>query len=305
MPEVIRKALVACTLSIALAPGAAHAGEAGTAGFLSLRLGAGARAAGMGDAFVALADDATATYWNPAGLAAVERTQFTLMHDEWLQSVRMETASIAHATSLGNFGIHFSGMYLDEIERFEIASSSPTGSFNVYEIAVTGAYGRRIADWDVGVGVKGLHTGLDDLSASGWAVDVGARYRTRIPGLTFAGAGQNLGPEMKFVEESFLLPATGRVGASYERAVPELRGDIAGEFDLVWPTDGDVRQHVGLEYMYQRFASLRVGYKGNYDSQGLTFGLGVRKSGYHFDYAFSDISNDLGHGHKFAFSVDL
>ena len=305
MSAVLRKALAACTLSIALVPAPSHAGEAGTAGFLSLRLGAGARAAGMGDAYVALAEDATAAYWNPAGLAAIERTKFTFMHDEWLQSVRMETASVAHATGIGNFGIHFSGMYMDQIDRYDIASASPTGTFNVYEIAVTGAYGRRIRDWDLGVGVKGLHSGLDDQTASGWAVDVGARYHTKIPGLTFAGAGQNIGPDMKFESESFLLPATGRVGASYERHVPQLRGDFVGAFDLVWPTDGDVRQHAGLEYEYQKFASLRIGYKGNYDSQGLTFGLGLRKSGYRFDYAFSDISNDLGHGHKFAFSVDL
>lgn len=305
MPARFRTALGALLLTMTLGPTAVDAGEAGTAGFLSLRLGAGARAAGMGDAHVALADDATATYWNPAGLAAIERTQFTLMHDEWLSSVRMETASVAHETGIGNFGLHFSGMYLDEIQRFESASSAPSGNFNVYEIAVTGAYGRRIADWDVGVGVKGLHSGLDDQSASGWAVDVGVRYHTRIPGLTFAGAAQNLGPRMTFIQESFLLPATGRAGASLERALPALRGDMVGAFDLVWPTDGDVREHFGVEYTYQHFASLRIGYKGQYDSQGLTFGFGVRKSGYHFDYAFADIDNDLGNGHKFAFSVDL
>jgi hypothetical protein len=197
-------------------------------------------------------------------------------------------------------------MYLDEIERFESTpTGEPTGNFNVYEIAVTGAYGRRIRDWDVGIGVKGLHSGIDEVSASGWAVDVGARYHTRIPGLTFAGVGQNLGPEVTFIEESFLLPVTARFGASYEREVPEIRGQLVGAFDLVWPTDGDARPHGGLEYVYRDFASLRVGYKGNYDSQGFTFGLGVRKSGYSFDYAFADIRNDLGHGHKFAFSVDL
>jgi hypothetical protein len=292
-------------LGMALAPLPAVAGEAGTAGFLSLRLGAGARAAGMGDAAVSVAQDATAGYWNPAGLAQVKRTAFTLMHDEWVSSVRMETASVAHATSIGTFGIHFSGMYLDSIERFDVASASPTGEFNVYEIAATLAYGRSFGAWDFGVGVKGLRSGLDNVTASGWAADVGARYQTRIPGLTFAGAAQNLGPEMTFIEESFLLPATARVGADYERAVPELRGVVVAAFDLVWPTDGDVREHVGAEYTYRDLASARIGYKANYDSQGLTFGLGVRKSGYHFDYAFADVGNDLGNGHKFAFSVDL
>jgi hypothetical protein len=293
-----------------LLPALAHANDPGTAGFLSLRLGAGARSAGMGDAQVSLVNDATAAYWNPAGLATIGGTSFTLMHDEWLDSARMETASLAHATDLGTFGLHFSGMYFDEIEAHLTASSEPSYHFNVFEIAVAGAYGRKLLDdWDVGVAFKGLVSQLDREQATGWAADLGARYRTRIPGLTFGGAVQNLGPKIKFITEPFLLPVTGRAGADYQRSVPQLQGDIAAAFDLVWPTDGDVRQHVGLEYVYHQLAALRIGYKGNYDSQGLTFGVGLRKSirktSYRFDYAYADIANDLGTGHKFAVSLDF
>lgn len=300
----IRGAAPTALVALSMLPAAALAGEPGTAGFLSLRLGAGARSAGMGDAQVSLAQDATAAYWNPAGLASVERTSFTLMHDEWLSSVRMETASLAHNTQFGTFGLHFSGMYLDEIERYETASAEPTGHFNVFEIAFAGAYGRRLhADWDVGLAVKGLYSELDAVSASGWAVDVGTRYRTRIPGLTFAAVAQNLGPRMSFISEEFPLPATGRVGADYRREVPE--GQAAVAFDLVFPSDGDARQHAGVEYVYRDLAALRLGYKASYDSQGLTFGVGLRRSGYRFDYAYADIRNDLGTGHKVSFSIDL
>lgn len=306
MRALIRTVLALALGTLAGNPSLAHAGQAGTTGLLSLRLGAGARAAGMGDAYVSLADDATSAYWNPAGLAAVERTDFTLMHQEWISTVRMETASLAHATNLGNFGLHFSGMYLDEIERYEdFPSSEPLGHFNVFEIAVTGAYARRFRDWDFGVGIKGLHSKLDDVSASGWAMDAGVRFHTRLPGLTFAAAGQNIGPQMKFIAEEFPLPATLRAGLDYQRDVPEIRGRLTGAVDIVWPNDGDVRSHLGAEYVYRGFAAARLGYKANYDSQGLTFGFGLRKSGYHFDYAFADVGNDLGNGHKFSFSVDL
>jgi hypothetical protein len=220
----------------------------------------------------------------------------------------METASVAHATQAGTFGLHFSGMYLDEIERTETASATPTGHFNVYEVAVNAAYGRRIVrDVDGGIAVKALHSKIDDISANGWAVDLGTRYRTRIPGLTFAAAAQNLGPKMKFIAEEFILPATARVGADYQRDVPQLNGRVTGAFDLLFPTDGDARQHFGLEYVFRGLAAARVGYKANYDSQGLTFGAGLRlrNSGYRFDYAYVDIDNDLGSGHKFALSIDL
>ena len=73
----------------------------------------------------------------------------------------------------------------------------------------------------------------------------------------------------------------------------------------MWPNDGDARSHLGAEYVYRNFAAVRLGYKANYDSQGLTFGLGVAKSGYHFDYAYAAVGNDLGDGHKFSFSLDL
>lgn len=299
-------ALVVVLGSLAGLPSLARAGQAGTAGLMSLRLGAGARAAGMGDAYVSLANDATAAYWNPAGLAAVQRTDFTLMHDEWISTVRMETASVAHATGIGNFGLHFSGMYLDEIERYEdFPSDTPLGHFNVFEIAVTGAYARRIRSWDVGIGLKALHSKLDDVSASGWAVDAGARFHTRIEGLTFAAAAQNMGPQMKFISETFPLPVTLLAGLDYQRDVPSLRGRVTGAVNILWPNDGDARSHVGAEYVYRDFAAVRLGYKANYDSQGLTFGLGLRKAGYHFDYAFADVGNDLGNGHKFSFSVDL
>jgi hypothetical protein len=298
-----RAALLALALSI---PAVARGNDPGSAGFLSLRLGAGARSAGMGDAQVSLAEDATATYWNPAGLAAVQGTSFTLMHDEWIESVRMETASLAHCTALGTFGLHFSGMYMDEIPRFTTASGSEEGSFNFFEIAVSAAYGRRLVqDLDIGVAVKGLHGEIDALGASGWAADFGARYRTRITGLTFGGAVQNLGPKLSYVQDEFLLPLTARAGADYRLDLPRARGSVVAAFDLVFPTDADVRQHVGLEYAYRDLASLRVGYKGNYDSQGLTFGVGVKRASYRFDYAFADIQNDLGHGHKIAFSIDL
>jgi hypothetical protein len=307
MHAASRSGALAASLALALLiPGPVRANDPGSAGFLSLRLGAGARSAGLGDAYVSLADDATAAYWNPAGLAAVRGTSFTLMHDEWIHTVRMETASVAHNTALGTFGVHFSGMFLDEIERFTTASGTPEGSFNVFEIAVSLAYGRSlIEDLDVGVAVKGLRGEVDNLDANGWAADFGARYRTRIPGLTFAGAVQNLGPNISYLQEDFLLPLTARAGADYQRAVPGLHGRLVAAFDLVFPTDGDARQHVGLEYVYRDLASARLGYKGNYDSQGLTFGVGVKRSGYRFDYAFADIDNDLGNGHKLAFSLDL
>jgi len=285
--------------------------EPGTAGFLSLRMGAGARYSAMGDVGVSLARDATAAYWNPASLNGVETTSLALQHNEWISSVRVESFSLAHATDLGVFGLHFSGLYMDEIERRTNASTIPEGHFNVYEIAVQGAWGHRLfaserlGIIDFGVGVKGLYSGLDDETASGWAVDVGGRLRTRIEGLTFAAAGQHLGPDVTFIQESFKLPASMRVGADYSRPVPAWKGDFTLAYDLEIVNDDALRNHVGGELGYHDLVSLRVGYKGGFDTQGATFGVGVRRAGYRFDYSFADVSADLGDGHRFSLGIDL
>ena len=297
--------------TVAVCAGEAWSAEPGTAGFLSLRLGAGARYSAMGDVGVSLARDATAAYWNPASLTAVETTSLGLQHSEWISSVRVESFSLAHATDLGVFGLHFSGLYMDEIERRTVASTIPEGHFNVYEIAVQGAWGHhlfeseRLGEFDFGVGVKGLFSGLDDETARGWAVDVGVRLLTRIDGLTFAAAGQHLGPDVTFIQESFKLPASMRVGADYSSRVPSWKGDFTLVYDLEVVNDDALRSHVGGELGYQDLVSLRAGYKGGFDTQGATFGVGVRKAGYRFDYSFADIAADLGNGHRFSLGIDL
>lgn len=305
-----RGVLVAvCVLVGALS---AHAAEPGTAGFLSLRLGPGARFAGMGDVGVSLARDASAAYWNPAGMTSVEGTSFVLQHNEWLQSVRAETAALAHATNLGVFGLYFSGLYMDQIERTTIASSTPEGFFNVYEIAVQGSWGHslgrveRLGGIDIGVGLKGLYSELDNETASGWAADVGVRLRTRVEGLTFAAAAQHLGPEMTFIQESFQLPATLRIGGDYQTSFARYRTGIALAYDLeVVNDDENLRNHFGAELSYHELLSVRGGVKTGFDSQGATFGVGVRKAGYSFDYAFTNIDNDLGDAHRFSLTIDL
>ena len=54
--------------------------DSGTTTAQFLKLGVGARAIGMGEAYSAIADDPTAIYWNPAGLAAVSEHSVSLMH---------------------------------------------------------------------------------------------------------------------------------------------------------------------------------------------------------------------------------
>jgi hypothetical protein len=68
-------------------------------------MGAGARAAALGDAYTAVADDAYATVWNPAGFARLPRPEMAATHTQWIQSGRHDVLVGAYPTSVGTFGV--------------------------------------------------------------------------------------------------------------------------------------------------------------------------------------------------------
>jgi hypothetical protein len=284
-----------------MAPGAARADDPGSAGALFLRIGLGARASAMGEAYTAVAEDASTVYWNPGAMAAVLGTHMTLAHTEYFLSLRVEHAAVTHETDWGTFGFSFTGLYMDDMERRDdIPSVNPLGEFGAYDVAVSLAYARYIVpNLAVGLALKPVYQRIDELSASGIAVDAGLYHVSRIRGVKFAAVIANVGAPMKFDVEEYALPRYLKIGGSYEREVVALDGRLLFAFDAMFPNDDDVREYLGAEYSYRRMLALRAGYKAGFDSQGATFGFGVTYREVQFDYAFLPVSNDLGDNHRF------
>ncbi|MFQ5512687.1 MAG: PorV/PorQ family protein [Candidatus Krumholzibacteriia bacterium] len=303
---------VAFVLLLGLIPAPLSASEPGDAGALFLRFGLGARASGMGEAFVGVAKDASSVYWNPGAMAAVLGTNAVFMHNEYFQSIRLEQAALTHETEYGTLGLAFTGLYMDDMERFEnMPSAIPLGTFSAYDVSFAVGFSRYILP-NVSVGAVGkiVHENIDDLTATGAAFDAGIYHITRITGVKFAAVVANVGAKLRFNDERFSgtkfpLPAVAKIGASFERAYPSLNGAVLATFDVVIPNDGDAKQHIGFEFGYARRVFLRAGFKGGYDSQGGTFGLGVKYRDFLFDYAVQLISNDLGDSHRFGFSLAI
>lgn len=298
----------ACLIGLMLVlPAAASAAEPGSAGALFLRLGLGARAAAMGEAYAAVAEDASSVFWNPGAMPAVLGTRLTLAHSEYFQSIRFEQAAITHETKWGTFGFMFTGLYMDDMDRYDdFASSSPLGTFGAYDVAAAVAYGRYIVpNVAIGISIKPVYERLDELSASGLAFDAGIYHVSRIEGVKLAATVANLGAPMKFDTQEYELPRYARLGASFEREVARLDGRVLFTFDAMFPNDDSVREHFGGEYSYKRMLALRAGYKAGYDSQGATFGFGVVYREIGLDYAFLPVSNDLGDSHRFALNFSF
>lgn len=96
----MRKALFAVMLVClsALAAGQARAfgtGDKGTSGAQFLKIGPGARPAGMGEAFAGVADDIHSVYYNPAGLANLRRVEAAAMHESRFQGVNYDFAAVS------------------------------------------------------------------------------------------------------------------------------------------------------------------------------------------------------------------
>lgn len=283
-------------VATALAPAAANAAT-GETGFAFLKLGVGARAMGMGSAYVAIADDPSAVYWNPAGLAAVTKTQVTAMHNEWIQDFRQEFVAVGAKAGPGSLGIGFSGFYADELERRD-DTGVLLGHFGFNDIAITGAYGMRVAKGlDAGLALRYVREMIDAVDATALTGDLGARYGLSDTGVSFGAAIQNVGGDAKFESEEFPLPRTYRLGAAFTRPIAKWNGSgtLSAEYRQARADDG--RFHLGGELVYKQLLAVRAGAKFGYDDEDFSFGLGLKKDWFAFDYALLPLSSDLGTSH--------
>lgn len=283
----------------------AHAAD-GEAGFAFLKIGVGARAMGMGSAYVALSDDPTALHWNPAGLASGRGgIRLTAMHNEWLDDFRQEYAAVSGPLGPGVIGASFTGFYTSELERRD-ETGVLTGHFGFNDIAATLGYGVALAPGaDAGLSVRYIREMIADENASSVAFDLGGRYAVGSSGLSLGAAVQNVGGEAKFVAESFPLPLTIRGGAAYRRKIGALQGTglLSTEFRKARGEEG--RFHLGGEYSFHDWLALRAGAKFGYDEQDVSFGLGIIRGAIEFDYALLPIGANLGSSHLFSISARL
>ncbi|HSQ60718.1 MAG TPA: PorV/PorQ family protein [Acidobacteriota bacterium] len=294
-------------LSVAslLVAGGARA-AVGEAGFAFLKIGVGARAMGLGSAYVAVADDPSALHWNPAGLASgKDGIRLTAMHNEWIEDFRQEYAAVSGPVGPGTLGASFNGFYTSELERRD-ETGVLTGHFGFNDIAATLGYGATVAEGiDAGASIRYIREMIADEDATSVAFDLGGRYRLRDTGLSFGAAVQNLGGEATFVSEGFPLPRTIRAGVAYKRAIASAQSTALLTTEYRSARGDDGRFHVGGEFGYREWLALRAGMKFGYDEQDVSFGLGVARGPIRFDYAILPVGANLGTSHFFSLSADL
>lgn len=291
--------MTAALLGILLIPGVCRA--AGDTGAIFLNIGVNAAAEGMGGAYTAIADNASAVTINPAGMTQVKGSQVSLMHNEYLLDITQDY--FAYVTKSGDKAFGGSLVYLDTgSQTGYTASNEPTGTFRPTNYALTFAYAAEANEvFSYGVAVKYIKEKIQSYSGNTFALDAGVTYRPDDSGWHYGAALLNLGAGLKLDQESDPLPLTLKLAAAYDwKEIP-----LVAAFDLYTIKHEDPEYHVGLQYTIQKLVAVRTGYNSGYDAgSGFTFGLGLRQENYGVDYAYIP-SDDLGDSHRFSFQLNF
>ena len=289
-------------LLLMICPAAGFA--AGETGLAILKIGAGARAAAMGEAFVATADDASGLFWNPAGSAWVQHRQAHFTHNKWIQGISNDVAGVVFPTTVGTFGIGLMLNNVNDIERRISATEEPLGTFSSHDFSMSLNYARKFGeDLSVGAKIKYLNEKIYVETSSGYAVDFGLRYRLLKSGLFVAAAIQNIGSMSEMVQESIALPKTLRIGAAY--TIPEFfMGDkVLFAADYVKIFDDSDHINLGVEYYPYKKIVARAGYQTGYEERSIAAGFGLKFGFLNIDYAYIPFDNDLGNSQRFSMTA--
>lgn len=297
--------------------------KTGTTAAKFLSIGIGAKANAMGGAYSSVADDATALYWNPSGIASINEYQTYFSHTALFADINLNFFGLViPAGVLGNIG--FSVTALDYGEMEVTTEFNPDGTGETFT-AGSYAFGISLAryitdDFSLGVTAKYIREDIFNSSASGFAFDIGTIFKTPFYGVKLASSITNYGTKMQMDGQDLLIQydsdpqSTGNnesldayLGTDDFDLPLRLQIGISRDFefledqrltisvDATHPNDNDQWMNVGGELaLFNETIFLRGGYKTLFldDSQeGLALGFGLNYSGLEFfriaiDYSY-------------------
>jgi len=294
-------AVFACFVLMILmvaSPVFAQAPKVGQSGMTWLNMPMGAQAAGMGSAHVAVVNDASSFFWNPAGYAFTDGTSLFVNRTQWIADINVNSGAISH--NMGRFGIV--GVNLTGVDwgtfhgtiRSDTAEQGyeETGTFSPSSMAVGISYAYRLSyQFGVGLNVKYLHENLGTTLVGNFtnpeeskarmrllAFDFGTIYHIGFRDLRIGVSIRNFSNEKAYRAETFPLPMTFRAGMAidlFSIFSEDLNHKLTFASDFIHSRDYTERLDSGLEYGFRDVFFLRGGYKLNYDIESFSLGTGI------------------------------
>jgi hypothetical protein len=195
------------------------------------------RAGGMGETGVAIADNAWAVFWNPAGLAFQNGSELAMTHTNWLPGLGLSDiwiAQLAYKQPIeeldGVIGGQLTYLNLGEFNRTTSSGPEIVGKFTGYELALSATYSTKLSkQLGIGTSIRIIYSHLADQGAgqeqgsgtsTGFCFDLGLLYRPLFLGksLSFGTNLSNIGPKMSYVDRAQAdpLPMNLRLGIAYK-----------------------------------------------------------------------------------------
>jgi len=253
-----------------------------TANFLEIGVGSGPTS--MGDAQVALADDVSSIYWNPAGLASLKKPSVIFMLQPWLVDINMLfTGGAVVIPGVGNIGFGITQMDYGEMDVTTLEYQEGTGEkFKATDLAASFTYSRKIVSWfSFGSSIKYVRSNIWHSSASAFALDLGVLVNTKFfsftgkdeDGLNIGMSISNYGTRMQFdgIDSYQPIDISEYEAGNY--------GDVAGQFRTSqWELPLIFRIGVALKPIASNFMDVKIGIDAlhpNNNSESINTGISV------------------------------
>lgn len=314
--------------------------KTGTTAASFLEIGVGASANAMGGAFVGLANDASALYWNVGGIATLDQYEAILVHTNWIADTKFDFAGlIIPLGDFGNLGLSFTALSMEDMKVTTVEQPDGTGeNFSASDISIALSFARKFTDrFSVGITAKYIKQSIWHMSASALAIDAGTVFRTDLfGGMTIGAVMSNFGTPMRldgrdtryFISvdptkqgsndriptnielDSWDLPLYFQIGVS-TTALQNDNYKFTVSADALVPNNDYQSLNVGAEFSFMEYFSIRGGYNSLFlkDAEGgLSFGAGVNSKMLlssalvRFDYAFRDFGK-LNNVHSFSIGI--
>ena len=295
--------------------------KVGAAGGQFLKVPIGARACGMGGAYGAVTDDLTSIFWNPAGLADIKGMSGSFSYTQWFAGFSHNFGGLSLPIG-DNFTVALSAISFnsDRIEITTLDRPEGTGSYyTISDVALGVSFAGYLTDqFSFGITAKYVNNAFADLSANGFAFDVGTMYETGIQGIKLGFSIHNLGTDqqytgkdlkstkklydamnaspmdVEYLTNPFSIPIIFRAGVTSDIITTDEHNLIAA-LDFLTLSDTPEQFILGAEYTWSNLLSIRGGYIIGQDQFNISGGVGVKYIGGGFagqiDYSISPTSN--------------
>lgn len=271
-------------------------------------LGSGARSLGMGRAYVAVANDPTSIFWNPAGLATINQKGFTLFHTNLFLDTNYDFIGYTYPTP--NSGVIGLAAFRLDVSDIEVRDkgNNLSGYFKDTQSNYIISYSKELSTYfkrcyplSGGINLKIATHKSGQYSSTGVGADTGLLYQP----FDFIRVGINLQnilePKIRLKTDETNLPFNLKTGICISfNCSQSLSDKLILALDMDKPKGINPEYHIGLEYsLWKELLSLRVGL----DKKDVTAGAGINYKGISLDYCFS--KQDLDTTQKFSMTLQF